>query len=375
MVHKTLESYKELLSPKIISDIEELVPPSKMKKVAEVALKEYEHARVDAGEAVGLIAAESMGEQGTQMTLNTFHFAGVAEMSVTMGLPRIIEILDARKTIKTPKMEVFLKAPHNKGKDIKKIALQVKESRLGELVSEYSINIVEFAVILKINKDKMNLLTCNFEEIIAALEKAVGKIAKVTQLEDQSIDCRLKGKEDKNLHSLYKMKEKIGSIHIKGVKGVRQVLPVKRNDEFLIITAGTNYKKVLALPFVDHTRTVTNDLHEMFEIIGVEGTRQLIINEVLQVIETQGLDVDMRHILLIADTMCVSGTLKGITRYGVVSEKSSVLARASFETPIPHLINAALLGERDQLKSVVENVMLNQPVPLGTGMPELRIKE
>ncbi|MCX8147613.1 MAG: DNA-directed RNA polymerase subunit A'', partial [Candidatus Woesearchaeota archaeon] len=78
--------------------------------------------------------------------------------------------------------------------------------------------------------------------------------------------------------------------------------------------------------------------------------------------------------MLVADMMCASGLIKGITRYGIISEKSSVLARASFETPIKYLIEASLVGERDELRSVVENVMLNQPVPIGTGLPGLAVK-
>jgi DNA-directed RNA polymerase subunit A" len=109
-------------------------------------------------------------------------------------------------------------------------------------------------------------------------------------------------------------------------------------------------------------------------VFGIEAARQAIIDEVFKVIEAQGLTVDIRHIMLVADTMCVSGGVKGITRYGVVSEKASVLARASFETPIKHIINAALTGEVDELDSVVENIMLNQPVPVGTGLPGLVTK-
>jgi len=109
-------------------------------------------------------------------------------------------------------------------------------------------------------------------------------------------------------------------------------------------------------------------------VLGIEAARQSIINEVFKVIETQGLNVDIRHIMLVADTMCITGQIKGITRYGIVGEKASVLARASFETPIKHIINAALIGEVDKLDSVVENVMLNQPVPVGTGLPGLITK-
>jgi DNA-directed RNA polymerase subunit A" len=161
---------------------------------------------------------------------------------------------------------------------------------------------------------------------------------------------------------------------VKGIKGVTQILPVKRKDEFIIITAGSNLKKLFELDFVDMQRTSTNDIHEIAEVLGIEAARQAIMDEVFKVIETQGLNVDIRHIMLVADTMTVSGEIKGITRYGVVSEKASVLARASFETPIKHVMNAALKGEVDQLNSVVENVMLNQPVPVGTGLPGLVTK-
>jgi DNA-directed RNA polymerase subunit A" len=375
MVHKDLEQYTGILPPKLIAEIEEHASASKMKKVAKIVHDEYMAARVDAGEAVGLVGAESIGEQGTQMTLNTFHFAGVAEMNVTMGLPRIIEILDARKTIKTPMMEIFLKAPYNKGKDIRQVALAIKQTDIGEIVSEYNINIFEFTIELVLNGDKMALLKLTDKQLMKLLDKAVGKIAKVTDLGGHKMECRLKGKEDKNLNTLYKLKEKIKKTQCTGLKGIHQVLPVKRKEEFVVIAGGTNFKKVMVLDFVDTTRTLTNDLHEFVKVMGIEATRQLIIDEVYKVIEAQGLNVDIRHIMLVADTMCANGKLKGITRYGVVSEKSSVLARASFETPIKHIINAALLGEVDRLNSVVENVMLNQPVPIGTGLPQLRVRD
>ena len=106
-------------------------------------------------------------------------------------------------------------------------------------------------------------------------------------------------------------------------------------------------------------------------MLGIEAAREAIIGEIFKVIESQGLNIDRRHIMLVADMMCATGSVKGITRYGIVSEKSSVLARASFETPLKHIIEAALAGEEDKLLSVVENVMLNQPVPVGTRLPEL----
>ena len=125
---------------------------------------------------------------------------------------------------------------------------------------------------------------------------------------------------------------------------------------------------------VDASRTTTNDIFEIFKVLGIEATRQAIINETSKIYEDQGLDVDVRHMMFMADIITNSGKIKGITRSGITSEKESVLARASFETPIKHIINASLVGEEDKLNSVIANVMLNQPVPLGTGLPDLVLK-
>ena len=372
-MEKIIKEYTKLIPGKILEEVQELLPKkisdSKLKQIMEEVYKEYLDAKVDAGEAVGLIAAESVGEPGTQMTLNTFHFAGVSEMNVTMGLPRIIEILDARKTISTPMMEIYLKKPYSAGKDIKKIALRIKETKFEELISEFTISIADQTVEVKINKAKLADLELELKDI-KGLIKNSKKIAKgvITQKDDI---ITLKSKEEGHMMALYELKENLKQISIKGIPGISQVLPVKRNNEFMIITAGSNLKKVMPMDFVDESRTISNDLYEMQSILGIEATRQTIINEVVKVINSQGLNIDIRHITLIADMMCFSGALKGVTRYGVVKEKSSILARASFETPIKHIFSAGLTGEVDYLTSVIENVMINQPVPVGTGLPDL----
>lgn len=371
-MHKELEKYVGLMPPKLLEEIEALAPASKIKKVAEKVYEEYLNARVDHGEAVGLVGAESIGEPGTQMTLDTFHYAGVSEMNVTTGLPRIIEILDARKTIKTPQMEIYLKSPYNKGKDVRQVALKIKEVKIGELAKEYTLDISEMTVSAVLDAEKLR----EFEIFSGDIVKNIGKSLKECSVkaEGDVLVFKLKVKDDQGLNELYRLKERVKDFYVQGVKGISQVLPVRRKDEFLILTAGTNLKKVLELDFVDVTKTVSNDVHEVLAVLGVEAARQAIIDEVFKVIEAQGLNVDIRHIMLVADTMCSSGDVKGITRYGVVSEKASVLARASFETPIKHLINAALTGEVDYLNSVVENVMLNQVVPVGTGLPGIAMR-
>ena len=374
-----ISEYEDKLPSKIIEEARKSAPKgisdTKLRKIMEAVYEEYTNARVHPGEAVGLISAESIGEPGTQMTLNTFHFAGVAEMNVTLGLPRIIEILDGRKELENPMMEIYLKKPYASGKnieDLRHLALQIKETKLEDITTEFSINLGELTIELKLDRNRMK-----------ELELTIGKVA-------DSISKQLKGhniKEDKDsiilksrskevtFNDVYKTKEKVKDLNIKGVKGIKQVLPVKREEEFIIITSGSNLADVLQLEEVDVYRTTTNNIFEIEQVLGIEAARHAIINEISKVIEDQGLNVDSRHIMLVSDTMCVSGTVKGITRYGVVSDKSSVLARASFETPIKHIINAALVGEVDNLDSVVENVMINQAVPIGTGLPSLAVKQ
>jgi len=372
-----IKEYKKKLPGSIIKKLEEQLPKDISKKKAEEIVKEvyeeYTNARVEPGESVGLVGAESIGEPSTQMTLNTFHFAGVAEMNVTVGLPRIIEILDGRKINKTPMMEVYLKPPFNKGNKIKELAISLKETRMDEVVSEFIVNLTQFNIEIKLDEQKMKELNVETNEVIQTIKKKI-KSSNIKETEDGTIAVTIKQKEI-NLNEIYKIKEKIKDLLLKGISGIKQVLPIKRDEEFLIITAGSNMKKILELDEVDSTRTVSNSINEIASVLGIEAARQIIIDEVFKVIKTQGLNVNIRHIMLIADMMCNSGIIKGITRYGIVSEKSSVLARASFETPIKHIINAALIGEVDELDSVVENVMLNQPVPLGSGLPHLVTKQ
>jgi|TARA_Y100000310_G_scaffold343678_1_gene452430 DNA-directed RNA polymerase subunit A" len=374
---KLMKEYAGRLPKMVLESIEDYIGKKggmsqiKLKKILDNTVEEYKNAKIHPGESVGIISAESIGEPGTQMTLNTFHFAGVAEMNVTLGLPRIIEILDGRKKLQTPAMEIYLKAPYSKGKGIKEFALSLKETKLSDVALEFSISLVESEIEIKLDKEKMKSLGLTNFQVINNVKKQL----KGFNIKDNKDSILLKSRsKEESLNEIYKAKEKIKDIHVRGVKGIDQILPVKRGEEYIIVTSGSNLADVLQLDGIDTYRTTTNNIFQIQEVLGIEASRQSIIDEVFKVIENQGFNVDIRHIMLVADTMSVSGTVKGITRYGVVSEKASALARASFETPIKHIINAALVGEVDQLNSVVENVMLNQAVPIGTGVPDLIMK-
>ena len=173
---------------------------------------------------------------------------------------------------------------------------------------------------------------------------------------------------------LYKLKEKLKKTIVSGVKGIVQVLIVKRERDYVILTAGTNLNEILKIKGVDKNNTITNDIYEIRNEFGIEAARNAIINEINGVIHQQGLDIDIRHLRLVADAMTSTGEIKGVTRMGIISQKSSILARASFETPVKQFVNATVKGSRDKLTSVVENIIINQPVPVGTGLPGLLVK-
>ena len=372
-----LENYKELLPQKILEDLEIALPAkvssAKIKKILDKVYEEYRSSLAEPGECVGLITAESIGEPGTQMTLNTFHFAGVSEMNVTTGLPRLIEILDARKLISTLMMEVYLKKPYSKGEGIKELATSLKETKFQEYINEINISVVDTTMKIILNEEKLKTVKLTPVKIFKILSKStVLKSVDVKLEKDNSIKVKVSG--DEALNVVYRIKEKIKQIYIHGIKGVTQVLPVKREEEFIIVTAGSNLKEIMKLDFVDMTRTNSNDIHENFKLFGIEAAREIIIKEMLKVLDDQGIDIDIRHIILVADAMTMSGKILGVSRYGIVKEKPSVLARASFETPIKHIINASMIGEVDELNSVIENVMINQAVPIGTGLPGLVTK-
>ena len=371
------KDYKGSIPKKLLDDLEKEAIKFKLTKVQiqkalEELEKEYLDSKINPGEAIGMITAESFGEPGTQMILRTFHFSGVAEVNVTLGLPRLIEILDARKEIKTPTMKIYLKKEYNKDpKKVKKIATSIKEVSFDKLMKQISINLVKRQIEIVLDKNMMGNLKITEDYILKTLKELL-KNREIKRLKEFLV---IKSKtKDEGMMDLYKMKEKIKDMCISGVKKISQVMPIKEKNEFVMITAGSNLKEILEIKEVDGTRTTTNNIFEVAKILGIEAARQAIINEALSVISDQGLDIDIRHIMFIADMMTNTSSIKGITRSGITGEKESVLAKASFETPIKYIINAALIGEEDNLNSVIENVILNQPVPVGTGLPDLVAK-
>ncbi|MBU1204010.1 MAG: DNA-directed RNA polymerase subunit A'' [Nanoarchaeota archaeon] len=374
MLKNLIEKYKDL-PDNLVQDIEKIVKEQKLssediKKVFKKVMEEYEVSKIVPGEAIGVVTAESFGEPGTQMILRVFHFAGVAEMSLTLGLSRLIEIFDARKIPSTPKTEVYLKKKFSSDiKTIRKIAAMIKETSLNDVVREFSTNLTLFRVEIILDPVGMRDLNVTKKQVIDSLEREDFNVK-----ETKDFIYVRHNDEDAKFVDLFRLKEKLKKVLIKGVKGITQVLPVKMGGEFIIMCAGSNLKDIAKIEGVDEKRIVTNNLFLIAETFGIEAARNMIIKESLDVIKNEGLNIDIRHIMFLADVMTSGGVIKGITRSGITSEKESVLARACFETPIKHLIKASVTGEVDNLNSVIENILLNQNVPVGTGLPDLVAK-
>ncbi len=371
------EQYKGLIPQKIIEDfkseiLEQKLTSVQIKQALEEVKKEYEESLIFPGESIGIVTAESFGEPGTQMILNVFRMAGVAEVQVTRGLPRLIEILDARKEPSTPTMTAYLKNEYTKDeKKIRKIASFIKQMMLEEISTEFSLNLMKGAVEVILDMKKIRDYGFKIDEISGILKEKL-KDVNVRETKKGFILESAKGEVD--LTNLYKLKQKTKEVVVRGISGITQVLPTKKDGKYVITCAGSSLKEVFKMKEVDAKLTVSNNLFEIASILGIEAARQAIVNEVLDVLENQGLDIDIRHAMFLADLMTHNGLVKGITRGGISGEKESVLARASFETPLRHIVNASLTGEVDKIRSVIENVMINQPIPVGTGLPGLVAK-
>ncbi|MEM4271828.1 MAG: hypothetical protein QXD13_01945, partial [Candidatus Pacearchaeota archaeon] len=323
--------------------------------------------KIPPGEAAGVVTAQSFGEASTQMILRTFHYAGVTQMQISLGLPRLIEILDARKQPSTPLMEIFLEKDYNNEKDAKVVAEKIKEVKLKEILSEIKIDFANKKIEIVLDAKALKNVHIGPQKIVDRLNEKGFKV--------RGNDLRITvNSQDLDFKAIYKLKEKLKETIISGVKGISQIVVAKRGMDYVIMAAGSNMKEVLEMKEVNKNKTTSNDIYDISETLGIEAARQTIINEIKTILQTQGLDINERHLKLVADAMTQSGTVKGVTRMGIISDKASILARATFETPDKQFINATIQGGRDELKSVIENILLNQVIPVGTGLPGLLVE-
>ncbi|MCX9083713.1 MAG: DNA-directed RNA polymerase subunit A'' [Candidatus Methanoperedens sp.] len=354
--------------------IDNLIHELKERKVTKKQMEEivrrlnsgYENAKIEAGEAAGVVSAQSIGEPGTQMTMRTFHYAGVAEINVTLGLPRLIEIVDARKNPSTPMMTIFLEKDYAQNRDkARELAWKIEATYINVLGS-MSTDIIEMKVIIELNKKALDQRNMTPGEVAKKINEELGVIAEING------DILTLVPSKPSYRELLQLVKSVHSVILKGIKGLKRVVIRKEDSgEYVLYTEGSVLKEVLAIEGVDATRTKTNNVNEIFEVMGIEAARQALINEATDTLKEQGLNVDVRHIMLVSDIMTVDGDVKPIGRHGISGEKASVLARAAFEVTVNHLLDSGMRGDVDELRGVTENVIVGQPIRLGTGNVKL----
>jgi DNA-directed RNA polymerase subunit A" len=343
------------------------VPNKLLDKIIDLACLRFEAHHVDPNESVGIIAAQSIGEPGTQMTMRTFHYAGVAEMNVTLGLPRLIEIVDARRVPSTPIMEIHLEtAVRNDLDRVREIASNIERTNVID-IADIETDINKMEVLVKLERRKMDRKGLTPEEVLRKLGKAKG-LKGLVEMREQNIVVKC---DEPSYKKLLRLSEDTKATPIKGIEGIQRAVIRKVGGGYVIYTEGSNLEKVLEVDNVDRSRTTTNSIMEIFEVLGIEAARNSIINEASRTLEEQGLTVDIRHIMLVSDLMTNDGDVKAIGRHGISGRKSSVLARAAFEITSAHLLRAGMIGEVDLLEGVVENIIVGQPVTVGTGAVNL----
>jgi DNA-directed RNA polymerase subunit A" len=396
---KELEKYSSELPRSIIQELEEKLSKivdrltkNDVEKVVSEVIRQYREALVEPGEAVGTVAAQSIGEPGTQMTLRTFHFAGVRELNVTLGLPRLIEVLDAKRTPSTPLMRIELdeRAKYDRAK-AEELARKIQHVTIENVASSISIDFGQQMIYLQLDEELMRDKRVSLDMIINALNKhKIGTIESITEREEEMPDKKRKKvievaialPEGLEASKVIKLRQKILNIKLKGIKGLKRVVVKEVSKEgktyYYLEVEGSNLQGIFnnldELEGIDPTKVMTNNIHEIAEVLGIEAARTAIINEVMSVLREQGLDVDVRHVMLVADLMTLTGRVRQIGRHGISGEKASVLARAAFEVTTKHLLEAGVKGEEDPLTGVIENVVVGQLIPIGSGMVELRVR-
>ncbi len=382
------------LPPSVVAALSERLrsirlTPAERTRVIEEVVTRYRRAEVDVHESVGIVAAQSIGEPGTQMTLRTFHYAGVAEMNVTLGLPRLIELVDARRVPSTPMMTVYVEGRLRHDREaVEKIALRIEVTTVpdvasvGTVVEELKVLVTPQPALLTgrglERADLERALQENLDFRLFELKNGSGSG------ESRPFEIHLKESapgaakskkeeavEEMPFKKLLLASEAAKAVRIQGVPGIQRALIKKEKDEYVIYTEGSNLEGVLEIPGVDAARTTTNSVLEIYRVFGVEAARAALIQEANRTLAEQGLGVDIRHLMLVADVMTNEGDVRAIGRHGVSGQKSSVLARAAFEITAAHLLRAAITGEVDDLKGVAENIIVGQPITLGTGAVNL----
>ncbi len=345
----------------------------KKKKLIDVVTKSYNQSLVCKGDAMGMIAAQSIGEPGTQLTLRTKHYAGSQEVSVGSGIQRVSEIVDARSFSKFPQMKIYLNKDIIKTqKAAQKFCNQLIDVKV-KTIGSFKEDFVNRVVVYNIDETIIKELFIDLEEIMTLIYDSIDNLYVSKRFSSNKTQINLHFDKNTPLYDIRKAILKWEKIPLTGCKKIEKTLLIETEPDFIISTKGTNLKEILKYEEIDCYRTTTNDIAEIYKVLGVEATRHAIVKEFKKVFDENGIPLNIRHIYLLADLITSNGKLQGVVRTGITGVKKSPFARAAFEETIKHMLNAAFYREKEELKGIVENIIVGQPINSGTGLVKLTL--
>ena len=395
----------------------------------------YIQSQVHAGEMVGALAAQSIGEPTTQLTLNTFHSAGTAKANATSGVPRIEELLSASSNPKRPSNTVYLERPLMESQDAAVIKMkEIQKTTLRDITNSLRIfydpyplaattaidedremlqRYEEFSCdgdgtptspwILRLEMNELQMASRNILDMAEIQTKMSANPAlKIVQCRysDPGSDPTTKTVKNlvmrlmfdpaviKNPIQLRFLEDKILDTSLTGVPGIGRVFQrrvknelvhdpqlggYKSVEQYVLDVEGTNLYELMVFPGVDGTRTFSNDIHEIAEVFGIEAARLALYEEINEVFSSE--KVNYRHLAVLVDTMTFGGRIVPVNRFGMSKNETGVLAKSSFEETSKIMFNAAIWAEKDSMRGVSANIMFGQKPPCGTGFVDILVDE
>ncbi|CAL1403267.1 unnamed protein product [Linum trigynum] len=359
-----------------------------LKVFLRVCIDRYLWKKVEPGTAIGAIGAQSIGEPGTQMTLKTFHFAGVASMNITQGVPRIKEIINAAKKISTPIITAELE--NNTNVNAARILRgRAQRTVLGQVAKSIQIVMTSRSALVRVTLDMETIQEAQLALDAYIVRQAILRIPRskikeehVKASDGRKLEISTQGGRNKLHFELHHLKNMLPNVVVKGIQTVERAIIAQKKREgsgkdqeipkYNMLIEGTGLLEVMGIDGIDGCNTTSNHVMEVQQVLGIEAARRCIIEQIKDTMESHGMSIDMRHMMLLGDIMTFKGEVLGITRYGIQKMDKSVLMLASFERTADHLFNACVNGREDMIEGVSECVIMGIPVPLGTGILKVR---
>lgn len=391
------QMYTGMSSKRIVDEYK--IKPCDFDEMLDTVYHQHNKAKVSKGDMTGIIAAQSMGEVVTQLCLNTFHSAGISAKNVTLGVPRFKELINVAKQIKSPMMTLPLREEYTSHENIDFIAQKLEYVNIGCLISRkymsgkrlpftqaylqlpfeqpvpvyYDKSIVfhfDMDALKRSGKtlyDIYNKLFKNYEDTLLPIynhenDEPIMEILVVNEPDKNDIEI-----DDRYVFIL--MNKIMSKMTLDGDTEIKKTF-VRRDDEtndWIIETDGLNLDFIFTLEYFKHAKCTTNHVVYVYEHFGIEAARNVLLQEIKNVIEFDGGYVNRRHFYILVDTMTHKGDIMPITRHGINKANTGPLMKCSFEETMDILTDAGMFSEKDNLNGVTENIIMGKLAPIGSG--------